>query len=157
MPESLGIESGTKTDIALKAIELQKEGMSDKEIKDRLIAESRCSTIIQNEGFDEYVEQIKKNIEAHGHPTWYEFCWDRWGTKWNSHNSSIINRKGNSIIMRFDTAWAPPIPIYEALVEKFRDRLKSVKAESWQEENMCFDENGGFVDRDPDDIFHVTL
>ena len=50
--------------------------------------------------------------------TWYEWCNENWGTKWNScdNNSDLEAR---TII--FSTAWSCPIPIVIALAKKFPD------------------------------------
>lgn len=50
--------------------------------------------------------------------TWYEWCNENWGTKWNScnNNSDLETR---TII--FSTAWSCPIPIVIALAKKFPD------------------------------------
>jgi hypothetical protein len=49
---------------------------------------------------------------------WYEWCCDNWGTKWNACDTTIT-RKGDAIELRFDTAWASPIPIFNAVAARF--------------------------------------
>lgn len=46
----------------------------------------------------------------------YEWCIDNWGTKWNAYE---IIWDGDSV--EFQTAWATPEPIFEALKAKFPD------------------------------------
>lgn len=47
---------------------------------------------------------------------WYEWSINNWGTKWNCYNISIDDDGG----ICFDTAWATPIPIFEALSKRFK-------------------------------------
>ena len=40
----------------------------------------------------------------------------KWGTKWDASNLDIIDRYENSVSASFDTAWSPPIAVYDALL-----------------------------------------
>ena len=58
------------------------------------------------------------------HPDyWYNWCVNNWGTKWDigSDNDEMHGLKptvvDNQATMSFDSAWAPPIGLYERLVE----------------------------------------
>ena len=67
--------------------------------------------------------QEKANLEAHGYATWYDFCVGEWGTKWDVDPYNPIEfdsewDKNNKITFGFDSAWAPPLGVYEALVEQ---------------------------------------
>ena len=67
--------------------------------------------------------QEKANLEAHGYATWYDFCVNEWGTKWDVDPYNPIEfdsewDKNNKITFGFDSAWAPPLGVYEALVEQ---------------------------------------
>jgi hypothetical protein len=70
------------------------------------------------------VEQYDKiraeNREKHGYDSWYEFCTNRWGTKWDVDfvNGVDIAEDGLSVSGSFDSAWAPPMGIVERLVEQ---------------------------------------
>jgi hypothetical protein len=46
----------------------------------------------------------------------YELAVQKWGTKWEASDANF-NRDGDSVSGVFDTAWAPPIGFYQALVE----------------------------------------
>lgn len=54
---------------------------------------------------------------------WYDWNNKNWGTKWNSYNGSMDFDKefDDEVSYKFDTAWAPPGPILEALQDKFPD------------------------------------
>lgn len=47
---------------------------------------------------------------------WYGWNLEHWGTKWNSFDSELIN---NSLI-RFTTAYTPPLPVIAKLSKLFK-------------------------------------
>lgn len=55
--------------------------------------------------------------EIHGANNWYDWNSANWGTKWNAYDVTRISEDSFS----FDTAWAHPIPIIEALALKYPD------------------------------------
>ena len=87
--------------------------------------------------------QEKANIANHGYRTWYDFCINEWGTKWDvgGEGDQSSQDSPTDIRMNFDSAWAPPV----AAMEKFQDLGFKVKLVYW-ESGMCFcglfDENG---------------
>jgi hypothetical protein len=54
---------------------------------------------------------------------WYTWCIRNWGTKWDigSDNNEVHGLHptvvGNQATMTFDSAWSPPVGLYEKLVE----------------------------------------
>ena len=63
---------------------------------------------------------------------WYKWNNKYWGTKWEACDSGYdITKSG--IIISFNTAWAPPIPILEKLIEKFKNRISIKCYEEWGE------------------------
>jgi len=54
---------------------------------------------------------------------WWDWCVNHWGTKWdigcdNDENHGLkATRVGNQITVSFDSAWAPPVGLYNKLVE----------------------------------------
>jgi hypothetical protein len=51
-------------------------------------------------------------------PAWYVWSYEHWGTKWNACHSAYSAKDPENVIL-FDTAWAPPVPIFEALANRF--------------------------------------
>ena len=58
------------------------------------------------------------------HPDyWYDWCVNNWGTKWDigSDNGEVHGLNptivDNEATMSFDSAWSPPLGLYEKLVE----------------------------------------
>ena len=68
---------------------------------------------------------------------WYNFCVNNWGTKWDfggaGNHGLDATRVGNQVSCTFDSAWAPPVGLYEKLVELGYN----VKATYW-EPGMAF-------------------
>jgi len=59
-----------------------------------------------------------ENIAKYGVANWYDFCVNHWGTKWDvDAYDPDIKIENNTIEFGFDSAWAPPVGIYEALVD----------------------------------------
>lgn len=61
--------------------------------------------------------QTARNVETHGYGNWYDFCVNRWGTKWEVDTKGSLEFDGRTVIASFDSAWSPPTGVYEALVE----------------------------------------
>ena len=66
------------------------------------------------------VEAEARNIAEHGYANWYDFCVNRWGTKWDidcyAPEDAVV--KEGKLSFGFDSAWAPPCGIYEAMIEQ---------------------------------------
>lgn len=60
-----------------------------------------------------------QNIRDFGAPTWYEWCNQNWGTKWNAYgyDESRDYSGGNNIW--FQSAWAAPHPVIEKLAARY--------------------------------------
>ena len=92
--------------------------------------------------------KIELNRRYFGAGDWYEFCTSRWGTKWDvggDGSEADVHPDGNLMTASFDSAWAPPIGIYETLVEQGY----SVRA-YYYESGMCF---AGIYDNGSDDCY----
>jgi len=94
--------------------------------------------------------QEKANLEKHGYSTWYDYCVNEWGTKWDvgGEGDQASQDSPTDLCMNFDSAWAPPI----AAMEKFQDLGFKVKLVYW-ESGMCF---CGVFDENGDDYFDYT-
>ena len=67
--------------------------------------------------------QHASNIEKYGYTTWYEFCINEWGTKWDIVAQDAELDEGE-LRISFDTAWSPPLEAYD----KLRDMGFYIKA-----------------------------
>ena len=59
----------------------------------------------------------RKECESKGIPNWYDWCYDNWGTKWDACHVDFEEYDDSIVTFSFDTAWSPPIPVYEALAD----------------------------------------
>jgi len=68
-------------------------------------------------------QSIAFNTTKYGAKDWYDWCNENWGTKWDSSDSILTVELGNDeeyqLSYSFQTAWAPPVPVYQVLAEKF--------------------------------------
>lgn len=48
---------------------------------------------------------------------WYDWQVKHWGTKWDACHLET-EHQGTGLTWRFDTAWAPPLPVLEALAQQ---------------------------------------
>ena len=62
------------------------------------------------------------NTQKFGHPHWWEFCTNEWGTKWDigydksEHDDFFCNEFEDGFNVSFNSAWSPPIKAYKKLV-----------------------------------------
>lgn len=67
--------------------------------------------------------QEAANLAKYGYKTWYDFCVNEWGTKWDiggddcNPAQALGTQFGHGIIVNFDSAWSPPIGAYDKLLE----------------------------------------
>ena len=62
-------------------------------------------------------EVYAKNVQDCGYPSWYEFAIAEWDTKWDACTPDILAQTDTSIKLTFDTAWSPPIAVFDKLHE----------------------------------------
>lgn len=58
-------------------------------------------------------------LDKYGFSGWYDFCVNRWGTKWDvgDEHSIEVDDDGLGFTATFDSAWSPPVGVYEKLIE----------------------------------------
>ena len=64
-------------------------------------------------------EKYHSNRKKYGFPTWYEWRYHNWGTKWNAVEVvKKVNETGEEVL-HFDTANGVPLPILEKVSKQF--------------------------------------
>lgn len=59
-------------------------------------------------------------LDKTGFRSWYDWACAKWGTKWNALGDELEdNSEWGELHIKFDTAWCPPEPIYDALIGQF--------------------------------------
>lgn len=68
----------------------------------------------------ELERKTKENVEKYGVGNWYDFCVNYWGTKWDvdAYEGENVKVENNTIQFGFDSAWSPPVGVYEELVNQ---------------------------------------
>ncbi len=89
---------------------------------------SRFGTITDD---DPDKEKKQENLQEHGAVDWYEWCIANWGTKWGDCSTHfvqecLVQEDSNEdnlkkVMLRFDTAWSPPIEGMDVIASKYPD------------------------------------
>lgn len=115
MPESLSVLDSSEGERGMRYLILQSMsdfGKTDDDLK--FIADMEKIKESDPERFNTMINLGQKyllNIAQHGYPTWYRWCINNWGTKWNACD---IESDGNGTF-EFETAWSFPYPVIEKL------------------------------------------
>lgn len=74
-------------------------------------------------------EELARWREEYGHDNWRNWSLANWGTKWNASEAGIevFLLAFERVKYTFSTAWSPPLPIIEALAERFPKLKFSLK------------------------------
>lgn len=136
MPESLGIDEGSEKDAAFVYVATDgfNKDLSDpfdhshffKTVLNQF--SSWDSEVINSKNWFERIKEDEEKLNAfidlgkkafenytqYGCSSWYQWCIQNWGTKWNAYKVTVSK---NTIM--FDTAWNSPLPVIDALIAKF--------------------------------------
>lgn len=83
------------------------------------------------------------NIRKYGASTWYNWCIENWGTKWNACETHTIDLGGGWDLVTFDTAWDAPSPEF---VEKlFNGFQHAFQMESFDEDYHGITQNASCI------------
>ena len=144
MPESLRIETGSRTAHGLKAyrdfIEVYTLGRSAEEAERALPdipIDSENAFLRQRTDITAEEWALGKtawqNMRRYGAPSWYDWSIMHWGTKWNAYGYDGYTDYGMCDELTFQTAWAAPHPILERLSAMFPDIPFT---HQWADENL---------------------
>lgn len=124
MPEELNIESGSATDYGMYII---KHNEGDKSAFDSIKWFPWLNDCKTNK---EVAEKLKdradliagkkalNNLKKYGHKSWYGWCREHWGTKWNAYGCEVLEYPFDERMKYyFETAWDIPIPILNKIAE----------------------------------------
>lgn len=132
MPESLNIESGSRTDRGLKAY----SDFIDVYVFSRNAEEAlNALQNIPRESEDAFLRKrsdvkadewelgktARNNVQNYGASTWYEWCTNNWGTKWNAYGYDEGTDYSASGNLHFQTAWSAPHPVIKKLAQMYPD------------------------------------
>jgi hypothetical protein len=111
-------------------------------------------------------EELRDTTSPSDSPNWYDWCCNNWGTKWDACNVDYEEYDG-IVTFAFDTAWSPPLPVYEALadmgfeVQAYYVEFGMMYAGSWHCDGDGIDEEysddiSESVPQDVDEEFGIT-
>lgn len=116
--------------------------------------------------------QTRANVDKHGYGNWYDFCVNRWGTKWDvgGDGQADVSDDGLSMNASFDSAWSPPVGVYEELVNQgytvvgyyyesgmaFAGVYDNGSDEYWEIGGMSADEVADTLPSELDDMFCIS-
>tara|TARA_B100000900_G_C20283419_1_gene595042 strand:- start:19 stop:477 length:459 start_codon:yes stop_codon:yes gene_type:complete len=68
-------------------------------------------------------EALKDTTSPSDSPNWYDWACDNWGTKWDvcspwDTDEIYSDENGETYVFKFDTAWSPPIPVYDEMIKQ---------------------------------------
>lgn len=115
MPEELDVESGS---LSYTAMDWMKAGKLRREDIENDIAERYH--IDANEA-KARLQRYADNVAKYGHPTWYEWHCENWGTKWDAYDVEILEQKDDFIQFNAFTAWSTPLAAINTLAKQYPD------------------------------------
>lgn len=117
MPKSLMIAEGSRPDLAIAAAMDKRSGDAEAfeaAVRAAGLPWAACPASILRghgcagpDGLVDLAEAYLRNIEAHGFRSWYGWCREHWGTKWNARVTAIEDCGGYRVA-EFYTAGARP-------------------------------------------------
>lgn len=117
--------------------------------------------------------QMARNLELYGAKDWYDYQTSRWGTKWDVDPYDKIefdDQWDKTVTFGFDSAWSPPLGVYEELVEQgytvkaFYYEPGMAYAGRWEDGDDDYIELGGMsadevaaeIDPELDEIMNIS-
>ena len=86
-------------------------------LKDAIIKRELC----------DHIKPMPEELEdttSSDYPNWYDWRVNNWGTKWDIYSPwdtdeiYVADDGKETYVFKFDTAWSPPIPIYDAMMDQ---------------------------------------
>lgn len=124
MPESLKMDSGSIEEIAIESVmrrmsEHRYFGKTYKTMADDEYARRREFHDGDDASLMELGLRYITNKVLYGATTWYDWCIENWGTKWNSYE----NEQDGDDTIKFETAWNAPEAVLLRLSEMYPDAI----------------------------------
>lgn len=130
MPESLNLVSGGITDTSVQVAQSKKGSAKRAKLMSSINLPYDLSMYYAGYGpkvlnTEEDVVALGQiyidNEKKYGHRTWYNWCCENWGTKWNACDSELSSEEDGQLEYCFQTAWSEPAPVFIELSKKFPD------------------------------------
>ncbi len=152
MPKSLDMVSGSMENLAIEAA-LRNDAVLRKQFVQKYSAPCiNEKAYLEGIAYSDKTEhelceiglQYINNLQLYGFTTWYGWCNEFWGTKWNAYENEQIDRD----TIMFKTAWAAPEKVIAQLARMYPD---AEIEHWWADEDMGYNTghtkyNGGEVE-----------
>lgn len=69
--------------------------------------------------YNRFLEKYGKKPESGYSQGGYEWCINNWGTKWDACNCYDRMVNPNQVVIGFETAWSPPLPVIKIMITSF--------------------------------------
>ena len=86
-------------------------------------------------------------------PNWYDWRLENWGTKWDVYETRCDRIDANTLQLYFYTAWSPPFPIFDKLVDMGFEVTARYLDEGW---GYIGEYTGGFAHKMESGDWHTT-
>lgn len=84
----------------------------------------------------EYARMLAhRKMKNSGYADWYDWCLANWGVKWNASETEVDD---DSLVIRWNTPWGPPIEVLEALAEKLGEVEENIEFYGGEEQVVAF-------------------
>ena len=85
----------------------------------------------------------KANKEKYGYQHWYDWCYAKWGVKWDARVEDWEDEDPAETYIYFETPWGAPIDFFRYLSEQYPDARFE---DEYDEEGMQFEGKVGVSD-----------
>lgn len=143
MPKELDMEAGTRTDRGLKLVREYHHALTDLEQQKPLLTPKEyaaklrlCKGMYRKKRMADpetwaLGEKAYNNVQRFGSPTWYEWCNQNWGSKWNAYQPRPLREDDHTMI--FYTAWSSVPKIISLLSRRYPEQAIAYR---WADEDI---------------------
>lgn len=144
MPKSLDIESGSIMTSAMTMASNKPTSAAYKKAKEKIhlpytmhqMPAGYSAVLTTDTDVIAIGKLYLENKEKYGATTWYTWCIENWGTKWNVPDAVLDSESDTELVYYFNTAWSAPIAVLQTLSEQFPDVL--IELDSTYEDDMPY-------------------
>jgi len=111
--------------------------------------------VMNTEGTELCHHLIPEPRDDENEPTsgWYDWRLENWGTKWDVYETHCTRIDANTLNLTFYTAWSPPIPVFDKLVDMGFEVTARYLDEGW---GYIGEYTGGFAHKMESGDWHTT-
>lgn len=95
--------------------------LDGKEVHEWYFIGNEAALLFNDKSVRRFTPEEEATLKELGHRSWYTWSNEHWGTKWNACRAELAEdcAKQGHIEIRFETAWAAPLPVFERMFEMF--------------------------------------